>query len=108
VEARLVVYDNFISGRSWHLPMEDERLRIVRADIDYGLDVVGRRTFDAVTKGEICDLGQVDQTLLEQDRFAALEVFDRFYEIGSHVDLEETRRPLAGRPQARNLHPQSR
>ena len=32
-EASVVVYDNFSSGRSWHLPEDDERLRIVRADL---------------------------------------------------------------------------
>jgi UDP-glucose 4-epimerase len=32
-EAVVVVYDNFSSGRSWHLPEGDERLRIVRGDL---------------------------------------------------------------------------
>ncbi len=32
-EASVVVYDNFSSGRSWHLPEGDQRLRIVRADL---------------------------------------------------------------------------
>lgn len=32
-EVHVVVYDNFSSGRSWHLPEGDERLRIVRADL---------------------------------------------------------------------------
>ena len=41
------------------------------------------------------DLAQVYQALLEQDQLAALEVFDRFYETGSHAGLEETRRHLA-------------
>ena len=31
--ASVVVYDNFSSGRSWHLPVDDARLRIVRADL---------------------------------------------------------------------------
>ena len=31
--ASVVVYDNFSSGRPWHLPDEDDRLRIVRADM---------------------------------------------------------------------------
>jgi UDP-glucose 4-epimerase len=32
-EANVVIYDNFSSGRSWHLPPEDDRLRIVRGDL---------------------------------------------------------------------------
>ena len=31
--ASVVVYDNFSSGRPWHLPEEDDRLRIVRGDL---------------------------------------------------------------------------
>jgi NDP-sugar pyrophosphorylase family protein len=68
--------------------------------IDYGLGVFNRRAFDAVTKGEAFDLTQVYQAMLERDQLAALEVFDRFYETGSHAGLEETRRHLAKPPQA--------
>ena len=67
--------------------------------IDYGLGVFDRRAFDAVTEGEAFDLAQVYQALLERDQLAALEVFDRFYETGSHAGLEETRRHLAKPPQ---------
>ncbi len=67
--------------------------------IDYGLGIFDRRAFDSVTEGEPFDLAQVYQALLERDQLAALEVFERFYETGSHAGLEETRRHLAKPPQ---------
>jgi hypothetical protein len=42
---------------------------------------------------------QVGQASLERDQVAALEVFDRYDQTGSHAGLEETRRHLAKTPQ---------
>lgn len=83
----------FRDGRIWNYDKvnRDSRMR----HIDYGLGVFDRRAFDTVAQGETCDLARVYQVLLAQDQLAAEEVFDRFYEIGSHAGLEETRRHLA-------------
>jgi NDP-sugar pyrophosphorylase family protein len=81
-----------------HIKAYDKVNRTSRMQhIDYGLGVFDRRAFEAVTPGKPCDLAHVYQTMLEQDQLAALEAFDRFYEIGSNAGLEETRRYLAGR-----------
>jgi NDP-sugar pyrophosphorylase family protein len=64
--------------------------------IDYGLGILDRRALDVVPDGEACDLATVYQAMLARRQLAAVEVFDRFYEIGSPAGLEETRRHLLG------------
>ncbi len=70
-----------------------ERMR----HIDYGLGVFNRRAFDDAPEGHSYDLAAIYQEMLCRGQLAALEVFERFYEIGSPAGLEETRRFLAGR-----------
>jgi NDP-sugar pyrophosphorylase family protein len=50
--------------------------------IDYGLEVFERSAFADLTDSP-CDLTAVYQSLLERDQLAALEIGERFYEIGS-------------------------
>jgi NDP-sugar pyrophosphorylase family protein len=64
--------------------------------IDYGLGLFDRRAFDHVAAGAACDLATVYQEMLRQDQLAALEVFQRFYEVGSPAGLEEMRGHLRG------------
>jgi NDP-sugar pyrophosphorylase family protein len=81
--------------------------RIVRYDkqhrtsdmhhIDYGLGVLTDRAFASFPSDQPFDLAAVYQRLLEQDDLAAVEVFERFYEIGSPEGLEETRAFLSSR-----------
>ncbi len=63
--------------------------------IDYGLGVLHRRAFDNVPDGAPYDLALVYQDLLRTGQLAAFEATNRFYEIGSHEGLEETRQHLA-------------
>jgi N-acetyl-alpha-D-muramate 1-phosphate uridylyltransferase len=59
--------------------------------IDYGLEVFRRSVFADIPESS-CDLAAVCQGLLARQELAALEVADRFYEIGSSegiVALEE-------------------
>jgi NDP-sugar pyrophosphorylase family protein len=63
--------------------------------IDYGLGVFARAAFDFVPAGEPYDLADVYQYWLKQKQLAALEIGERFYEIGSREGLEETRRYLS-------------
>ena len=67
--------------------------------IDYGLGLFHRHVFEALPEGQACDLATVYQEQLQQNHLAAFEVFERFYEIGSHTGLEETRQFL-GRSQS--------
>jgi NDP-sugar pyrophosphorylase family protein len=59
--------------------------------IDYGLGALRATALAPFPPGEPFDLAQVYQRLLEQDDLAAVEVVDRFYEIGSPEGLEATR-----------------
>jgi N-acetyl-alpha-D-muramate 1-phosphate uridylyltransferase len=76
--------------------------RIVRYDktttrgmthIDWGLGGFRAAAFAGYPEGKL-DLQRVYQDLLAGGELFGYEVFDRFYEIGSHAGLEETRRLL--------------
>ncbi len=58
--------------------------------IDYGLSVVYTNIFEAYPVGCKFDLADVFCGLSIKDAVAGYEVFDRFYEIGSHIGLKET------------------
>ena len=74
----------------------DKRSRTPRMrHVDYGLGAFRRAAFDVVPTGTAYDLAALYQHLLSRDELAALEVGERFYEIGSFEGLEETRRYLA-------------
>ena len=70
--------------------------------IDYGLGILARRAFLLVREAAPYDLARLYQRLLALDELAAHEVFTRFYEIGSPAGLEELRRHLAARGEARS------
>jgi D-sedoheptulose 7-phosphate isomerase len=57
--------------------------------IDYGLGVFRREAFEHVPPDSPYDLASLYQDLLRQDRLAASEVSERFYEIGSFEGIEE-------------------
>lgn len=60
--------------------------------IDYGLSVITAQTVQNPEWGDVFDLSLIFQTLSRQSQLAGLEVFERFYEIGSPsglADLEE-------------------
>jgi len=64
--------------------------------IDYGLGVWNRRAFEVVPETGSCNLAALYQEMLRRQELAGLEVTERFYEIGSVVGLEQTRKHLAG------------
>ena len=78
--------------------------RIVRYDkedstgemrhIDYGLGALKAVALAERPDGSPFDLASVYRSLLAEDQLAGFEVPARFYEIGSPVGLEETRRYL--------------
>ncbi|HMC78462.1 MAG TPA: nucleotidyltransferase family protein [Vicinamibacterales bacterium] len=65
--------------------------------IDYGLGALKADALTRYAADEAFDLSSVYRTLLAEDELAAFDVPGRFYEIGSHAGLEETRRHLSGR-----------
>jgi len=76
-----------------------ENGRIVRYDkrerspemrhIDYGLGVFRSSVFAERPAGEAFDLADVQRGLVAKDALAGHEVFQRFYEVGSHAGLAE-------------------
>jgi N-acetyl-alpha-D-muramate 1-phosphate uridylyltransferase len=60
--------------------------------IDYGLGAFTESAFEGVVPGVRVDLAVIYQNLLAEGQLAGLEVFERFYEIGSPAGLADTRR----------------
>ncbi len=60
--------------------------------IDYGLGILKKSVFEKYFSDcTHIDLEEVYKTLIKNNELAGFEVFDRFYEIGSHEGLKETR-----------------
>lgn len=57
--------------------------------IDYGLGILSKSVFDKYSNDMVFDLADVYQELSLEGQLEGVEVFDRFYEIGSHIGLEE-------------------
>ena len=77
----------FADGRI--LRYNKQQLTPDMAYIDYGLGVLSKDVFDRYPADTPLDLATVYQDLLQEDQLAGYEVDQRFYEIGSHVGLEE-------------------
>jgi hypothetical protein len=60
------------------------------AHIDYGLGVLSAAVMRNKPINESFDLADIYHTLSVQGLLAGHEVFERFYEIGSHKGLNET------------------
>jgi len=65
--------------------------------IDYGLSLMRRAVFAARPVGQKYDLADVYRDLVNHKQMAGFEVFTRFYEIGSHEGLAETRAYLGNK-----------
>ncbi|HEY8903217.1 MAG TPA: nucleotidyl transferase, partial [Chthoniobacterales bacterium] len=69
--------------------------------IDYGLSVMSREAFEPFEARDVFDLAEVFADLLRRGQLAGCEVFQRFYEIGSHsgiVELEDFLRDHSSEP----------
>jgi D-sedoheptulose 7-phosphate isomerase len=64
--------------------------------IDWGLGAFRADAFARYGSTQRFDLVTVFQDLLADDQLFGYEVHERFYEIGSHAGLEETRKLIAG------------
>ena len=58
--------------------------------IDYGLSVISASVLQQRSADQQFDLADVYHDLSLRGLLAGLEVYDRFYEIGSHAGLKET------------------
>ena len=67
------------------------------AHIDFGLSVVSRGVFARYGAAGVIDLSDVFRDLSLSGQLAALEVSERFYEIGSPQGLQESERFLSHR-----------
>ena len=65
--------------------------------IDYGLSVLTPEILEAIPDNRASDLAAVYHSLVGEGRLAGLEVFNRFYEIGTHKGLRELEEHLSGR-----------
>lgn len=63
--------------------------------IDYGLSILRAEVFEAYPADQPFDLSAIHQDLIARRQLAGFEVYERFYEIGSPLGLEETRKYLA-------------
>jgi NDP-sugar pyrophosphorylase family protein len=63
--------------------------------IDYGLGILSTAALERVPTDEAFDVASLYQSLLQDKQLAAFEVTQRFYEVGSHAGLSETRAYLA-------------
>src|SRR5436190_10169632 len=78
---------HFESGR---IVRYDKRDRVPEMrHIDYGLGVFRASVFAERPAGEAFDLADVQRGLVAKGALAGHEVFQRFYEIGSHAGLAE-------------------
>ena len=64
--------------------------RAEMAHIDYGLSVVTASLLEQYPIGQSFDLAEMYQDLSLRGQLTGLEVYERFYEIGSHTGLKET------------------
>jgi N-acetyl-alpha-D-muramate 1-phosphate uridylyltransferase len=69
--------------------------------IDYGLGVLTPGVFDAI-EAEAFDLADLYEQLAREGRLAALEMHERFYEVGSFAGLAEFREHLKRKGGARS------
>lgn len=59
--------------------------------IDYGLSVFNKIVFSSLISGQPADLSDICSKLSTERNLAGFEVFERFYEIGSHQGLQDFR-----------------
>lgn len=73
--------------------------------IDWGLGLLSKKAFDGFSMPQF-DLAEVYQKLVASQQLVGYEVFQRFYEVGSHSGLDEMKKYFQ-RPESplKNKHP---
>ena len=80
---------NVVFGDSEIKVYDKKQRRPEMRHIDYGLSMFHRKVFEQYPANKAFDLADVMRDLVAQKQLAGIEVKERFYEIGSHVGLEE-------------------
>ena len=62
--------------------------------IDYGLSVLSSNIFNRYSNKKKIDLSSVFETLSTENQLKGFEVYERFYEIGTHNSIKETEKYL--------------
>lgn len=96
-DAMMTVFRNLDLGDRSNVRFEDGRiLAYDKANrtpqmqhIDYGLGTFKRQALEAFPENERLDLASIYQVLLLEDRLAAFEVHQRFYEVGSFEGIRD-------------------
>ena len=83
-KSNVLFYGGQITEYNKHAPRPE------MAHIDYGLGVLTASVFKNIPSNEPFDLADIYHELSVQGMLAGHEVFERFYEIGSHKGLDET------------------
>jgi NDP-sugar pyrophosphorylase family protein len=65
--------------------------------IDSGLSVLRKEVLGIIPESSFCDLEKLYQKLIEEEKLAAYETKQRFFEIGSFAGLEEFENLIKGR-----------
>lgn len=81
VDGRIAVYDKLQKNKNMHY-------------IDYGLGIMNKTALNWIPDNEPYDLAVLYQTLLKNDQLLAHEVTSRFYEVGSHIGIDELKQYL--------------
>ena len=81
---------NVVFDGKFLLEYNKSKLRPEMAYIDYGLSILSASMLEHYVLGEVFDLAELFQKLSILGQLTGYEVFERFYEIGSHVGLKET------------------
>ncbi len=83
-KSNVLFQDGQITEYNKHAPRPE------MAYIDYGLGLLSASVLDNVSTDEPFDLADIYHELSVRGLLAGYEVFERFYEIGSHKGLDET------------------
>jgi len=67
-------------------------------NIDYGLGLLQARALAPYPRDQVVDLAEVYKKLVAENQLAGYEIGERFYEIGSHVGLQELHDLLTNKP----------
>jgi len=82
-KSNVLFTNGFLLEYNKHVPRPDMTY------IDYGLGVISADVLESYSAEKPFDLACVYQTLAKKGQLAGLEVYERFYEIGSHEGLKE-------------------
>ena len=88
---------NVIFENNCLIEYNKEAIKPNMAYIDYGLGILSAQVFNDYPEGESFDLSKVYNELSLKRQLYGYEVFERFYEIGSHKGILETEEYLTSR-----------